>query len=370
MDGFNMRVVHLVPRLFGTQGITGGAERYALELARHMSKEVDTTLVAFADHSSREVLESLSIRLIGNAWNVRGQFSNPFSWRLLGPLAGADVIHCHQTHLLASSFAALYGRLSRRRVYTSDLGGGGWDVSAYVSTRPRFRGHLHISEYSRRVSGQAGMPASHVILGGVDTAKFSPAVPDEPDPAVIYIGRILPHKGVDYLIQALPPAMRLRVIGKPYDQKYSEDLRRLAEGKNVRFETECADETLVAAYRGALCVVLPSVYKDRYGNETRVPELLGQTLLEGMACGLPAICTEVASLPEIVVDGVTGFIVPPNDPPALREKLFWLRDHPAEAKAMGAAARERILAKFTWPQVVRRCLEIYSADHAPRTHPI
>ena len=359
-----MRVVHLVPRLFGTRGITGGAERYALELARHMAKVVDTTLVAFADHSSREVDGGLSVCSIGNAWNVRGQFSNPFSWRLLGPLSGADVIHCHQTYLLASSFAALYGRLSGRRVYTSDLGGGGWDVSAYVSTRSWFRGHLHISEYSRHIAGQTGNPTSHVILGGVDTTKFSPAVSDEPDPAVIYIGRVLPHKGIDYLIQALPPAMGLRVIGKHYDQRYSEELRRLAEGKNVRFETECDDETLVAAYRGALCVVLPSVYRDRYGNETGVPELLGQTLLEGMACGRPAICTEVASMPEIVVDGVTGFIVPPNDPPALREKLGWLRDHPAEAKAMSAAARERILARFTWPQVVRRCLEIYQGNAA------
>ena len=361
-----MHVVHLVPRLFGTQGITGGAERYALELARHMSKEVDTTLVAFADRSSREVRDGLSIRLLGHAWHVRGQFSNPFSWRLLGPLAGADVIHCHQTYLVASSFAALYGRLSGRRVYTSDHGGGGWDVSAYVSTRSWFRGHLHVSEYSRRNAGQTGMPASQVILGGVDTTKFSPAASNEPDPAVVYIGRVLPHKGVDCLIQALPPDLTLRVIGKHYDPRYSEDLRRLAAGKNVRFETDCDDATLIAAYRGALCVVLPSVYRDLYGNETRIPELLGQTLLEGMACGLPAICTDVASMPEIVVDGVTGFIVPPNDPLALREKLLWLRDHPAAAKAMGSAARERILARFTWPQVVRRCLEIYRLGREPK----
>jgi glycosyltransferase involved in cell wall biosynthesis len=96
-----------------------------------------------------------------------------------------------------------------------------------------------------------------------------------------------------------------------------------------------------------------------YGGETLVPELLGQTLLEGMACGLPAICTSVASMPEIVVDGVTGFVVPPNDPRALSEKIAWLRDHPERARAMGEAARKRVLDKFTWPQVVQRCLDIY-----------
>ena len=52
-----------------------------------------------------------------------------------------------------------------------------------------------------------------------------------------------------------------------------------------------------------------------------MPELLGQTLIEGMACGTPAICTDVASMPEVVEDGVTGFVVPPNDPAYLGAKL-------------------------------------------------
>src|SRR5207249_3100812 len=117
----------------------------------------------------------------------------------------------------------------------------------------------------------------------------------------------------------------------------------------------------VAAYRAALCIVLPSVYTDMYGAETKVPELLGQTLLEGMACGLPAICTSVASMPEVVIDGVTGFVVPPNDPHALSEKIVWLRNHPNRARSMGEAAREHVLETFTWRRVVQRCLEIYQA---------
>ena len=74
-----------------------------------------------------------------------------------------------------------------------------------------------------------------------------------------------------------------------------------------------------------MCVVLPSVYRTDEGYETLVPELLGQTLLEGMACGTPAICTDVASMPEVVDHGVTGFVVPPNDPAGLGERLSWLR---------------------------------------------
>src|SRR5207244_4178529 len=98
-----------------------------------------------------------------------------------------------------------------------------------------------------------------------------------------------------------------------------------------------------------------------YGGESRVPELLGQTLLEGMSCGTPAICTNVASMPEVVEDGVSGFVVPPNDPVTLGNRIQWLRDHPREAKEMGQAAQRRVLDKFTWPAVVRRCLDIYAA---------
>jgi D-inositol-3-phosphate glycosyltransferase len=58
---------------------------------------------------------------------------------------------------------------------------------------------------------------------------------------------------------------------------------------------------------------------------------------------------------------VTGFVVPPNDPATLGEKLCWLRDNPMQGRMMSQAARERVLAHFTWPAVVRRCLEIYAA---------
>jgi starch synthase len=98
-----------------------------------------------------------------------------------------------------------------------------------------------------------------------------------------------------------------------------------------------------------------------YGDETRIPELLGQTLLEGMACGIPTICTDVASMPEIVEDRVSGFVVPPNNPAALGQAVQWLVDHPAEAIEMGRAAHARVLEKFTWPTVVERCLDAYES---------
>lgn len=361
MSAGDLRVAHLVPALFGAGGVVGGAERYALELARAMAARVAVTLVSFGDQDRVERDGALDVRVIGRPWYVRGQRTNPVSLRLFAALGDASVVHCHQQHVLASSLAALYGRLSGRRVFATDLGGGGWDISGYVSTDRWFRGHLHISEYSRRVFGHANNPRAQVILGGVDTAKFTP------DPAVprsdeaLFVGRLLPHKGINYLIEALPDGMRLRIVGPPGDARCAEELQRLAAPKRVVFERDVDDDALVRAYRSALCIVLPSVYRTMYGKETRVPELLGQTLLEGMSCGTPGLATNVASLPEVVRDGVTGFLVPPNDPRALREKLEWFHQHAAEARVMGRAARARVLERFTWNAVVDRCLTAYAS---------
>lgn len=92
-----------------------------------------------------------------------------------------------------------------------------------------------------------------------------------------------------------------------------------------------------------------------------MPELLGQTLLEGMNCGAPELATSVASLPDVVEDGVTGWLMPPNSVAALREKLVWLRRHPAKATAMGQAGQARVLERFTWDAVVHGCLTAYVA---------
>jgi glycosyltransferase involved in cell wall biosynthesis len=95
-----------------------------------------------------------------------------------------------------------------------------------------------------------------------------------------------------------------------------------------------------------------------------VAELLGLAALESMACGTAAIVSRVAALPEIVEDGVTGFIVPPNDPAALRERLRALDADPDLAEAMGRRGREAVLARFTWDAAADRCLRAYRAGAA------
>jgi glycosyltransferase involved in cell wall biosynthesis len=356
-----MNVVHIVPAPFGANGVVGGAERYAFELARQMADRVTTTLITFGDQRRSQQVGALRVRTIGNAWLVRGQRTNPFSLDVFREIGEADVVHCHQHHVLTSSAVAAWCRLTGRRVFVSDLGGGGWDVSAYVSTDTWFHGHLHLSEYSRGIHGHATLARARVIGGGVDTQKFSPDSSVPRDGGALFVGRLLPHKGIADLIRGLPDGLPLTVVGPVPDQATKDRLVELSRGKAVTFRHGLDDQDLVREYRRAMCIVLPSVYRTDEGYETVVPELLGQTLLEGMACGAPAICTDVASMPEIVEHGVSGFVVPPNNPAGLGDRLSWLRAHPLEAASMGRAGRSRVLASFTWAQTVDRCLDAYSA---------
>src|SRR5436190_17221947 len=200
----DLRVAHVVPASFGGDGIVGGAERYAYELARCMAAEVPTKLVTFGPEERREMHGDLRVRVLGRPHYIRGLRSNPFSPRMFAALHDVNVVHCHQQHVLASSLSALFARLTGRRVFVTDLGGGGWDISAYWSTDSWYHGHLHISEYSRKVLGQAANPRAHLILGGVDAVKFSPDPSVPRGNTVLFVGRLLPHKGINYLIEGLP----------------------------------------------------------------------------------------------------------------------------------------------------------------------
>jgi starch synthase len=103
--------------------------------------------------------------------------------------------------------------------------------------------------------------------------------------------------------------------------------------------------------------VCPSVY-----------EPFGLINLEAMACGLPVVATAVGGIPEIVVDGETGHLVPVPDNPseaaalgqALAESLNRLLADPQEARRMGDAGRRRVLERFTWDAVARQTAELYS----------
>lgn len=340
-----MRVLFTSPALFGEDGVYGGGERYALELARAVASRLGAaTLYASGRRDAEWNDGPLRVRLARPWGLVRGQRFNPLPRGLLPLLGGADIVHCFQRHIAMSSLVLAAGWLRRTPTFVTEMGGGGWDISGYLDTRSWSAGLLHLSRYAAHLEARESHPADSILYGG--------ARGDEPEwgggDEVLFVGRLLGHKGPDVLLEALDPAWPATLCGSALDEAYEADLRALAAQRQVRFEVAASDDALEAAYRRAAVVVVPSVPQDRYGRRTQVPELLGLVAIEAGARAIPVVASRTASLPEIIQDGVTGFLVPPGDASALRERLAVLLHDSALRRRMGAAARSRVMAQFTW----------------------
>ena len=352
-------VTHIVPLEFNSSGILGGAERYAYEMARAMSCEFNTQLITFGESNSTESHGDLTIHRIRPFSYPRQSHlvtkTNPLSVTpLIRKLHGSRVVFCHQQKVIPSTVAALWGKISRKKVYAIPLGGAGWDLSSYVSTDFLYSGILHISKYSRDLLSPQRTDKSQIIYGGVSSEKFFPG--DNPNrDKVVFVGRLLPHKGVDVLIEALPEDCPCVIAGTPKNEKYYRYLQDLSANKNVTFRHGLSDEELRQLYQEAICVVLPSVFNDCYNNHSPWTELLGQTIIEGMACGAPPVATNLAAFPEIIDNESTGFLFEERDSSALKTIIQRLRSDRDLVNRISSAAHARFLSQWTWDAVIKRC---------------
>jgi glycosyltransferase involved in cell wall biosynthesis len=357
-----MRVVHVAPTPFGDAGLFGGGERYPLELARAMAGQVHTEVVTFADQP-RVVQETggLTIRVLRPVATLFGHPAHPLALGLPRAVWTADIVHTHHLRSTPSRLAAVTAGVHRQRLVTTDhgLGGGDW-----LGLLPRlFDRFLTVSEYSARTLAVTA-DRTRVIYGGADTRRFTPG-PASERRGVLFVGRLTPHKGVDRLIEALPTGATLTVGGssghdpRPPESEYPTLLARLAADRDVRFTGAVPDDDLPALYRSAAVFVLPSVERTCYGRRVQISELLGLSVLEAMASGLPVVASRLGGVPEIVVDGETGFLVEPGAVDELHDRLRLLLDDPVLAAEMGRHGRDLVLERFTWEHCAARCLSAY-----------
>jgi glycosyltransferase involved in cell wall biosynthesis len=212
------------------------------------------------------------------------------------------------------------------------------------------------SDFGASFYGRVPVPI-HVFKGGVDCEAFRVEPPRPRRDRMLCVGRLLPHKGIDVLIEALPADLPLTVCGQPYDRGYFSLLHRLARNKRVEFVTNADDATLRELYSRAWANVLPSVYRDRFGVVYGAPELMGLTLLEAMACGTPAIASRVGGMPEFISHGETGFIY--DTPAQLTDYLLQLHSDPHLVERMGSAAQRTAESQYDLRVVGARLLEVY-----------
>ena len=355
-DG-GLKVLHIVPRLFGRQGSYGGAERYALELAKTMSSLTPTRLVSFGPFAEKLRLDNLDVRVERQRWSVAGRAHDPVNLAFVRHCLWADVIHCHQFRSTFCAVATILGRIARKRVFVTDHGGGGSNLVRRLRIGRWINAQLSQSEFAARSMPYIGRRVE-IIYAGVDHERYRPTTPKERG-QVLYLGRLLPHKGVEHLIEAIPDGGSLKIVGRAMDADYTHFLRELAHGREVEFHTSASDEQVIDLLSSSQCLVLPSVYKDYKGRRQALPELVGLVLLEAMACGTAVVCTSAGGMPEVVRDGKTGFVVEPGSAEAMRSVITRFLSDPELAGTMGRNARDEVLGRFTWKGIAQKCLGLY-----------
>jgi glycosyltransferase involved in cell wall biosynthesis len=178
------------------------------------------------------------------------------------------------------------------------------------------------------------------VTGGLDVAPAG-SVAGEPG-YLLFVGRLRIRKGVEVLLEALRelrgrfPGARLRIAG---DGEHRAALERRVDELGLReavsFLGSCDGPRVRTLLRGAVALAVPSIY-----------EGMPLVVLEAMDAGVPVVASAVSGIPEVVVGGETGWLVPPEDPEALAGALAEILSDPAEAARRGEAGRRRVEERY------------------------
>ncbi len=209
--------------------------------------------------------------------------------------------------------------------------------------------------YAERIAGRHDV---RVIANGYDPHEFAdPGLFAHPRPYVAAVGRLDPQKGFDVLVEAiphLPESLDVLIAGDGAERAPLAALAdRLGVADRVRLLGATDRATTVALLRSAAVVACPSRW-----------EGLPLVCLEAFAAGAPVVATAVNGVPEVVRDGETGLLVPPEDPQALAAAIRAVLADPAGAAARATRARALAEAEHQWAQVARRYLALF--DEAAR----
>ncbi|QDV32539.1 glycosyltransferase family 4 protein [Tautonia plasticadhaerens] len=340
------KVAFLTPLYFDEASCIGGGERYATNMATGLVEATggryEVELISYGVSPARRVLRpGVSLRVLP----VARRPSDPLdavSWELPSAIADADLVHVHMAFSRSGEFGLLAARQQRKVVCASDHGGhSSWLGASLGSLELADR----IVAYSSFGESLFRTPTPVVVIrGGVDAERFAPPEPRPRRDRVLYVGRLLAHKGIDRLIRALPQGLPLTVCGRPYDPAYFALLRDLATGKDVTFVTDADDDDVRDLYARAWCNVLPSVHVDCYGRRYRAPELMGLTLLEAMSCETVPIASRVAAMPEFIQPYQSGYLF--DTPDELTALLLRLANEPETVERIGREARRQVLRAF------------------------
>lgn len=389
--------------------VYGGAGVHVEELAKVLAERIDVTVRAFDGPRESEAAqhdERGSLRVIGYdvpteldgdnaairtfsvdlqmANDVDGELVHAHTWYTC--LAGRMAQLLHDVPLVITAHS-----LEPFRPWKREQLGGGYNLSSWAE-RDAYEHADRIIAVSggMREDILAAYPNVDpnkvvVVHNGITLADFETPAPDDTGwavfdryhidrdkPTLLFVGRITRQKGLPYLLQALhfvdPDIQVVLCAGAPdtpeIGKEVKEAVARLNEerGNIIWIEEMLPKHELNALEHGCVAFICPSIY-----------EPLGIVNLEAMACGLPVVATATGGIPEVVVDGVTGYLVPieqkhdgtgtPTNPERfvhdLADAINEMFADPQRAKDMGKRGRERARDKFSWESIADQTVAVY-----------
>jgi alpha-maltose-1-phosphate synthase len=389
------------PHVYGGAGVH--VEFLSRELANLDDRAHAVKILCFGDQR----LQEGNLTVEGVEPDFAPPFQDPHHRRFLetmvcdivmaGSVAQADIVHCHTwySHLAGCLLKPLLGArlvltthsLEPHRPWKAEQLGTAYQASAWVE-RTAYQnadGVIAVSEaMSRDVQALYAVPVEHirVIHNGIDVTRYKPTLDPvvlqsyhiDPDrPFVLFVGRVTRQKGILYLVEAiryLRPGMQVVLCaGAPDTAEIGQEMAasveraRAASSHDIIWVPQVVPrEDLIRLYTHASVFVCPSVY-----------EPFGIINLEAMACETPVVAAAVGGIPEAVIHGETGLLVPfepvssqdfePRAPEQFARDLAAAVNHllndPEAMQEMGRKARERVERYFSWTRIAQRTLEFY-----------
>jgi glycosyltransferase involved in cell wall biosynthesis len=366
--------------------IVGGIARHVEDLAKALAKlghEVSVVTLEFPGASSYEELDGVKIYRapteIGHphflTWALL--FNTSIEKRLADIGEDFDVLHVHdwltapsgisakhflRRPLVATLHSTEYGRSTLQSIDSFTIDSWEW-WTTYEANK------VIVTTYSMRheVCGHFHAPWEKVwiIPNAVDVSKFQVSVdrnavrarynvgPNEK--LVLYVGRLVPQKGVEFLIQAVPRIdgrfgdAKFVIVGDGWLRGHLEALaNQMGQRWRINFTGFIPDSELIALMRSADVLIIPSVY-----------EPFGIVALEGMAAGVPVVASQVGGLAEVVEHDKTGEYVYMRNPESIAWGVERVLSNPAHAAWLVKNGREAVERVYSWEAVAKKTTELY-----------
>jgi rhamnosyl/mannosyltransferase len=376
-----MKIVHIYKDYYP---VLGGIENHIRRLAEAQSAAGHAVTVLVTDPvvGNRSSISQMNgVRLAREARQINVQ-SAPISLQFAGAVRretnGADIAHLHAPYPIGEACNLFFGRAKKTVItWHSDIVRQKTLLRFYAPLLRRVIARADCIVPTSMVYAQTSpwlknkLEKCRAIPLGVDEAAFHPASADDtatrdlrasllarvPSAKMLTIsaGRLRYYKGFDDLIRAvaqLPPEVAAVIVGiGPMEAEWKALAAQMGVADRVIFAGEVSDAELPVYYRACDVFVLPANAR---------AEAFGTVILEGMASGLPVVCTDVGSATSWVNQHEqTGYVIAPHDPAALAERIRAFAQAPALRASMGMAARARVKAEFTEAKMIERVEALY-----------